>query len=109
MYKKGVISEYSNFEVAHLVKAGLYKSKAEVIDDAIRHLLLSHPNYKIEVAISAFTDGKISLGKAAEIAGLCFEEMKELLMHRGISLKLGPQSKEDVYKELEVADKLSNA
>jgi predicted HTH domain antitoxin len=48
----------------------------------------------------SFSD--ISLSKAAHLAGLCFEEMKDLLLIRGIKIDLGPDSKEDIESEAEI-------
>ena len=49
---------------------------------------------KILVAIKLWEDGKISLGKAAEIAGLTKEDFIAILSLRGISV-----IKEEVVKE----------
>lgn len=72
--------------VHELVEAGLFKDESEVMKDGIRYLLLHHPEYKMKVALERYKKEKISLGRAADIAGLSIEEMKEMLRSQGIPL-----------------------
>lgn len=84
-----------------LVDAGLYRTQKEVIADALRHLLHVHPEYRIALAVHWYQmDKEISLGKAAQLAGVSQEEMKEILVDRGVSLRLGPASIEEAQKEV---------
>jgi len=86
-----------------LVAAGLYRTQEEVIVDALRHLLHVHPEYRIALAVHRYqTDEEISLGKAAQLAGVSQEEMKEILVDRGVPLRLGPASIEEAQKEVTV-------
>jgi len=39
---------------------------------------------------------------AAHLAGICFEEMRDILRKRGIKLGLGPESKEEIEKKVEI-------
>ncbi len=91
-------------EPKELVNIGLYKSEREVIEDGIRHILLSHPEYRIEIAVEKYKCEKLSLGKAADIAGVSLEEMKEILKDRGVSLK-GPKSVEEIRADAKRARK----
>ena len=61
-----------DFEIRYLIQAGFYKDTSEVISDAIRHLLLHHADYRVEIAVAAYVAEEISPGKSAEMAGLCF-------------------------------------
>ncbi len=88
-------------EINLLVKAGLYQNPAEVITDAVRQLLIQNPHYRQEIAITAYQAEEISIGKAAEMAGLSYVDMMELLRSRGISLKLGPETEADAVAEIE--------
>jgi len=81
-------------DACELVEAGFYKDEGEVIRDGIRYLLLYHPEYRVKVAVERYKKGKISLGKAADIAGFSIEEMKELLRGQGIPLVWGEDVKE---------------
>jgi predicted HTH domain antitoxin len=42
----------------------------------------------------------ISLGKAANLAGVSFEQMKEILQSRGVPLRLGAETKEEALEEV---------
>jgi predicted HTH domain antitoxin len=90
------------YKVKDLVSAGLYTREEDVLRDAIRSLLWTHPEYRLELAIHTYQHSGISLSKAAHLAGLCFEEMKDLLLKRGIKIDLGPDSKEDIESEVEI-------
>jgi predicted HTH domain antitoxin len=84
-----------------LVDAGLYRTEQEVILDAMRHLLLVHPGYRITLAVHRYQkDEGISLGKAAQLAGVSHEEMKEILADRGVQLRLGPKNKKEAIEEV---------
>ena len=85
-----------------LVRLGLYRTEREAVEDGIRHLLLSHPEYRVAVALERYRRQEVSLGKAAQIAGLSVEEMKELLRDRGIPL-LGPETREEIRADAERA------
>jgi predicted HTH domain antitoxin len=66
-----------------LVDSGIYKSEDEVIHYALKHLLNSNPEQRLKLAIHRYQNEEVSLGKAAEIAGLCWEEMKDALIKNG--------------------------
>ena len=94
----------NGFKPTELVSLGLYGNEQDVIDDGIRHILRSHPEYKIEIAVNKYRQEEVSLGKAAGIAGISFEDMKELLRTRGIALK-GPESIKEIQEDVERARK----
>jgi predicted HTH domain antitoxin len=93
------------FEAKDLVSAGLYSKEEDVLRDAMRSLLWMHPEYRLELAVYTYKHSEISLAKAAHLAGLCFEEMKYLLLKRGIKIHLGPNSKEEIESEIEILGK----
>lgn len=53
--------------------------------------------------IGLYALGEISLGKAAERAGMSRWEMKEVLEEAGVELRLGPQSEDELANEVDVA------
>jgi predicted HTH domain antitoxin len=89
-------------EIDSLVRIRSYGSRDAVISDAVRALLLLKPELKIEVAIDLYKNGEISLWRAAEMAGLCLEEFKELLASRSIRIEVGI-SNEDSLDRLKKA------
>ena len=85
-----------------LVDLALYKDEQEVIEEGVRYILRSHPEYRIEIAIKRYKEEVVSLGKAADLAGISLEEMKEILKTRGVALK-GPESREEIKEDAERA------
>ncbi|WP_219857130.1 UPF0175 family protein [Candidatus Hakubella thermalkaliphila] len=83
-----------------LVKAGLYDSEEAVIQDGLRCLLQVRPGLRLELAVYWYQTEDISLGKAANLAGVSFEQMKEVLRSRGIQLRLGPETREEALEEV---------
>ena len=63
--------------------------------------LLKIGAYRIEIAVRLYTDGKISLGKAAELAGISFDEMKEVLVQRGVEPKLGIETIREAVDDID--------
>ncbi|ELY83725.1 MULTISPECIES: UPF0175 family protein [Natrinema] len=53
--------------------------------------------------IGLYVLGEISLGKAAERAGITRWEMTEILTAAGVEIRLGPQTMDDLKDELETA------
>jgi len=94
----------NSIKPTELVALGLYGNEQDVIEDGIRHILRSHPEYKIEIAVKKYKEEEASLGKAADIAGISLEDMKELLRTRGIALK-GPESINEIEEDAERARK----
>jgi predicted HTH domain antitoxin len=56
-------------------------------------------NDRKDVSVELYRAGKISLGRAAEISGLDYEMMKELLSVRGIPINRGPVSVSEAQRE----------
>ena len=78
------LPEIMKDQIGILVKAGYYSSKSDVAKDAFRCLLEHKPELKAGAAIELFKSGRISLGRAAEVAGVSTVEFKELLAARKI-------------------------
>jgi predicted HTH domain antitoxin len=87
--------------VQDLVDAKLYDSKEAVIEDAVRHLLRSRPDLRIQVAIHRYLNESLSLAVTANIAGVSWAQMKEILLERGIQPRLGPQTIDEAQSEVE--------
>jgi predicted HTH domain antitoxin len=85
-----------------LVKAGLYDNEDEVNRDGLRHLLRARPDLRVKVAIHRYQTEEMSLAKAASLAGVSWEAMREMLLEQGIQPRLGPESVEEVAEEVQV-------
>ena len=53
---------------------------------------------KMEVALDLYNNGEVSLWKAAEMAGLCLEEFKELLASKSIRIEVGASNEESLER-----------
>ena len=82
-------------EIESLVRSGYYSSKSDVMKDAFRVFLETRSQLKVAAAIELYKMEKVSLGKAAEIAGMSVEEFKEVLMDRGIKITISPDAEID--------------
>lgn len=79
-----------------LVEQGIFEDEESLKNTAYRSLLTLRPELKLEIALSLYKDEEISLGRAAEIAGLSHEELKEILASRGIERNIPSLSPDEV-------------
>ncbi len=87
--------------IRDLVDADLYPDEESVIRDALRLLLRTRPEMRLELAVRRYeVEEDLSLAKAASIAGVSFDQMKEILQERGIPLRLGPVSVQEAQAEV---------
>lgn len=82
------------------VNARLYDSEEAVVQDALRHLLRSRPDLRIQLAVYRYQTGELSLAKAANLAGISWAQMRDILLEQGVPLRLGPDS--DIEAENEI-------
>jgi len=83
------------------IEAQLYDSEEDLIQDALRHLLRSRPELRIQLAIHRYKTQELSLAKAANLAGVSWAQMKDILIERGIELHLGPETLTEAEAEVE--------
>jgi predicted HTH domain antitoxin len=62
-----------------------------MVADAIRTLLAARPDVRLATACKLYERGTVSLGKAAELAGMDVESLKQALHERGID-RTAPES-----------------
>jgi len=86
--------------IRDFVEARLYESEEALVQDALRSLLREKPQLRVELAIYRYQTEDISLAKAANIAGVSIEQMKEILLSRGIQPRLGPETKKEALEEI---------
>src|SRR3989338_8116737 len=85
-------------EIEASSETGYYDNKSEFLRDATRTLLASRKDLRISIASELYKKGKISLGRAVEIADVNYEEMKKLLVERGIKIRRGSRTVEEMKK-----------
>jgi predicted HTH domain antitoxin len=83
-------------KVELLVGHHLFDSQSSLQAAAYRSLLILRPELKAELAVLLYTQEEVSLGRAAEMAGLSREEFKHLLSGRGIDRHLYATDTADV-------------
>lgn len=92
--------------VQDLVDAGVYPDTATAIQEAIRVLWQERPRVRINVAVHRYQTERLSLSKAAALAGVSFDRMKEILAEQGIPLRLGPETIVEARAEVEALRKM---
>jgi predicted HTH domain antitoxin len=85
-----------------LIRAGYYTDKAKLLDEAFRTMLEVQPALKTEMAIELYKEEKISLSRAAEIAGMPTESFKNILGQRGIKRIVKAPSEAKINKGVEL-------
>jgi predicted HTH domain antitoxin len=96
--------------VEDLVEAGAYESEAQVVYEALRHLLQDRPELHLQVALYRYRkDEELTLARAAAIAGVSLERMKELLDRHGITPRLGPDTIQEAQEEWKTLESWADA
>ena len=85
-------------EIEASSETGYYDNKSEFLRDATRTLLAARKDLRIAIASELYKKEKISLGRAVEIADVNYEEMKKLLVGRGIKIRRGSRTVEEMKK-----------
>ena len=74
-----------------VVRAGLFRDRQHALNEAMHTLFAVRPQLRTEAAVELFRSEKISLLRAAEMAGLDFESFRLLLRDRGIAWEIAPK------------------
>jgi len=77
-------------ELDVLVERGIYKDREALMNDAMRLLLRSKPELRVQLAIELYKRKKVSLSRAAEIGGVDVENFKEYLREAAVSRGISP-------------------
>lgn len=94
-----------SINVQDLVDAGVFPDADAAMREALRVLWQERPGVRIDVAVYRYVNEPISIAKAAAIAGVAFDRMKEILAERGVELRLGPETIDEVRQEVETLRK----
>ena len=95
-------------EIKAITQAGAYKSKEEVIGHALEVLLAANPQLRLNTAIELYRQDKVTLSRAAEVAGLEWDSFKEKLSERGIKVTV-EESPDDVQAGAALIRRLRDA
>jgi predicted HTH domain antitoxin len=88
------------WEIDQLVKARLFPDEQSVLRSAMRSLFEAKPELKRKMAVTAYINGEISLGKAAQIMGVSQEEMKDIIRETGGQIHLGPLTIDELKQDV---------
>ena len=80
-----------------LVESGEYSSGGDVLKDTFRVFLENKPEKKTVIGIELYRRGHVSLMRASEIADMDFENFKEILTGRGISIRTATPTDIETY------------
>jgi Arc/MetJ-type ribon-helix-helix transcriptional regulator len=83
-----------------LIESGEYTSRSDVLRDAFRVFLENKPEKKTLIGIGMYRRGRVSLVRAAEIAGMDFESFKEVLVDRGIRIRTASPTEKELEEEI---------
>jgi predicted HTH domain antitoxin len=89
-------------KVQDLVHAQLYEDEEAVLQDALRYLLRARADLRLRLAVYRYQTEGISLAKAANLAGLRWAQMKDVLVEHGVQPRLGPETLEEAQEEADL-------
>ena len=78
----------TDLELSAIVRAGCFASIEDALREAVQMLFAVNPQLRVEAAVRRYLDQEITLGRAAELAGVTQWRFRELLAQRGIRLTL---------------------
>ncbi len=92
-------------ELAATVRAGLFRSEAEAVRVVLDTFFAAKPEYRIEAALEMWKAGEVSLGRAAEIAGMNYFLFRELMIQRGITAEVDTTEEDARAQSQEIHDR----
>lgn len=94
-----MVKENDQLNLKGLVDSGIYESENEILHEALNLFLQEHPDYRKKLAVYRYRNEEITLGKAAEVAGVSLETIKQILVENGVEPELGPETIEEARQE----------
>ena len=93
-------------EVNALIDSGLYPEPHAVIIDALENLVQIKKASRLDAAIRFYREGEVTLGRAAELAGMHRFEFEEILKARNIVREVEVDSVEELEAGVSVIKSL---
>jgi predicted HTH domain antitoxin len=88
-------------ELQELIRSGVFPNADAAVREALRILWQERPAVRIDVAVYRYRSEELSVARAAALAGVSFDRMKEILAERGVPLRLGPETPEEARDEID--------
>ena len=92
-------------EIDGAVAAGYYSNKSEVVRDALRLLFETKDKLRVSASVQLYKLGKVSLARAAELAGVTTFEFKDILADNKIRVLLRGKSSKEAKNQLDLIKK----
>lgn len=83
------MSSVINNGVEALIRSGIYSTKNELIDDALRTFFEFRKDMRVAAVVELYKTEEMSISKAAELAGISTEEIKDYLTKAGVKIRRG--------------------
>jgi predicted HTH domain antitoxin len=87
-------------EIEAIVNAGIFKDRSDVLREAINTFFAVKPKMRLEAAIQLYKDNRVTLGRAAEIAGIDRWQIKDVLVDRGINIIVECDDSEEMDRRI---------
>ena len=84
-----------------MVRAGCFASEEDAVREAVLTMFAVKPQLRMEAAIQRYLDGEITLGRAAELAGMTRWRFQELLVQRGIRIEIETRPAKELDEAVE--------
>jgi predicted HTH domain antitoxin len=88
-------------DLGAVVRAGCFASKEEAMQEAVQSLFILKPHLRLEAAVRRYLDGDITLGRAAELAGMTRWRFRELLAQRGLAVTVEARPAKELDEAVE--------
>jgi predicted HTH domain antitoxin len=79
----------------------LRAQRPELVDTAITRLMQQDQELRSSVVLSAYQEGQINLGKAAELLGVHELDLRERFIQLGVPLRIGPATLAEAQAEVD--------
>ena len=96
-------------EIEGVIEAGYYSNKSEVVRDALRLFFEQKQMLRMSASIEMFKKGKVSLVRAAELAGVTSIEFKDILAERGIKVLIPKKGRKESKKQIKLLEEVRSA
>ena len=87
-----------NEEIDAIIRVRYYDNRSELIRDALRLFFTQKKEIRLAAAIELYRENKITISRAAEIAGIPFDNMKSILEDEELLQRGRSKSKKSTKK-----------
>ena len=89
-------------QINGLIRAGYYPNKSELMMDALRYLFSRRQDLRLASAVELYQEEKVTLSRAAEMAGMVSEEFKDVLVEKCLKIRVESLSDEEFDEGLKL-------